>query len=65
MAATKDKKELSSMTKDKLIKELEHAKNEGFQVRMKHAQGELKETHTLRMWKRYIARIKTLIANSK
>lgn len=65
MAAIKDKKELSTMSKDKLVKELAHAKNEGYQARMKHAQGELKETHSVRIWKRYIARIKTFITQSK
>jgi len=38
MSATKEKKDLVAMPKDKLIKELAHAQNEGFQARMKHAQ---------------------------
>ena len=65
MSATKSTKDLKSLDKQKLTKELSHARSEHYSARMKHAQGELKETHQLRMWRRYIARLKTFIANSK
>ena len=61
----KTKKDLKAMDADKLKKELAHARGEHFSVRMKHAQGELKETHQVRSMRRYVARLKTFIASSK
>lgn len=63
--STKTNKELHALSREKLVTELGSAQNELFSIRMKQKQGELKETHLVRMWKRYIARIKTFIAQTK
>ncbi len=57
----KDIKNLLQLDGVSLNKELLKAKKELYILQMKSSGGELKQTHLLRLYKKYIARLNTLI----
>jgi len=59
----KTTKDLSKLAKVKLLSELNTAQKHLFSLRMKLAQGELKETHQISQAKKYIATIKMFLSN--
>ena len=62
MSKFKDTKTLKGMNAAKLGEELQHAQSELFTARVKHSQGELKDTHQLRAYRRYVAKLKTFLS---
>ena len=59
----KNMAELSKLTREKLVAELHSTQKHLFSLNMKHAQGELKETHEIAQFKKYVARMKMLLRN--
>lgn len=57
----KNVKELSSLESKDLHNELESVCKEHFELSLKHKAGSLKQTHLLRVARRQIARINTLL----
>ena len=58
----KEKMTLSSLTIDDLKKELERISKITFLKKMKLSMWELKQTHIIKVLRRYIARINTMIS---
>lgn len=58
----KDTKKISGMEKDALTKELKDSEKKLFSLKMKKSAGELKQTHLLKFLRRYIARLRTFLA---
>ena len=54
-------KEFKQMTNDELVKKLESLKEELFNLRFRHATGQLENPHVLATVKKDIARVKTII----
>ena len=54
-------KELKEMTTDELVAKLESLKEELFNLRFRHATGQLENPNMLRFVKKDIARVKTII----
>ncbi len=54
-------KELKEMTNDELVAKLESLKEELFNLRFRHATGQLENPNMLRFVKKDIARVKTII----
>ena len=61
MMSQKTIAELSTLGTDELSTELEGVCKEHFELSLKHKAGSLKQTHLLRLARRQIARLKTLI----
>jgi ribosomal protein L29 len=59
------KQELRQLQEKELMEELSGASRELFKAMMEHSSGTLKETHRLVELKRHIARMKTIMAESK
>jgi large subunit ribosomal protein L29 len=59
-----DIEKLNSLNEADLKKELNTSEKKYFTIKMKKELGEVKQTHTIKFLRRYIARIKT-IANIK
>jgi large subunit ribosomal protein L29 len=57
----KDTKELNKMTTDELQTELLSLRKDQFTLRMKKASGSLDKTHPVKMVRRAIARVKTIM----
>ena len=53
--------ELRSKSKAELNQELENLLREQFNLRMQHATGQLTQTHQLKIVRRNIARVKTVL----
>lgn len=60
----KDNVSLSQLDNDALKKELNTAKKELFLLKMKHFANELKETHLIKLYRKYIARLNTFLAKN-
>lgn len=56
--------ELSALDAEGLAKELSKSERELFLLTMKHRANELKQTHTLKLYKKYIAGLHMIAANS-
>jgi len=56
-----DTQELRSKTVDELNKELLRLLESGFKLRMQKATGQLGQTHLVRIQRREIARVKTIL----
>lgn len=54
-------KEFKQMTNDELVKKLESLKEELFNLRFRHATGQLENPNVLSTVKKDIARVKTII----
>ena len=54
-------KEFKQMTNDELVKKLESLKEELFNLRFRHATGQLENPNVLATVKKDIARVKTII----
>ena len=54
-------KEIKEMTNDELVKKLESLKEELFNLRFRHATGQLENPNVLSIVKKDIARVKTVI----
>ncbi|EKD66485.1 MAG: hypothetical protein ACD_49C00038G0019 [uncultured bacterium (gcode 4)] len=57
----KDISALNQLDKEGLNKELLKAKKEMFILKMKHFANELKQTHLIKAYRKYIARLNTFI----
>lgn len=57
----KEKKVLQTLDSEWLLKELKEAQKELYILKIKKVSNELKETHLLKMYKTYIARINTYL----
>lgn len=57
----KDMQALNQLDNEWLKKELDKAKKELFVLKMKKVANELKQTHLLKLYRKYIARLSTLI----
>lgn len=57
----KEKKVLQTLDAEWLLKELKEAQKELYILKIKKVSNELKETHLLKMYKTYIARINTYL----
>ena len=58
-----DNSKLATLSKEKLVKELNRSEKNLFVLRMKKEKGELKQTHLITFLRKYVAQIKT-VANS-
>jgi len=56
--------ELSALDAEGLAKELSKSERELFLLTMKHRANELKQTHTLKLYKKYIALLQMTAVNS-
>lgn len=56
--------ELSALDAEGLAKELSKSERELFLLNMKHRANELKQTHTIRLYRKYIAGLHMIGANS-
>ncbi|EKD29538.1 MAG: hypothetical protein ACD_78C00366G0005 [uncultured bacterium (gcode 4)] len=56
--------ELSALDAEGLAKELNKSERELFLLTMKHRANELKQTHTIRLYRKYIAGLHMIGANS-
>ena len=56
-----DAEELRNKTADQLLEDLEKLKKEGFNLRFQQATGQLENTARMRMVKREVARVKTVL----
>ena len=54
-------KEIKEMTNDELVKKLESLKEELFNLRFRHATGQLENPNVLSIVKKDIARVKTVL----
>ncbi|MDD2487514.1 MAG: 50S ribosomal protein L29 [Candidatus Gracilibacteria bacterium] len=61
-SSIKDIASLNQLDNEGLNQELNKAKKELFVLKMKHYSNELKETHLIRMYKKYIARLNTFLS---
>ncbi len=57
----KDVNTLSQLDKEWLFTELDKAKKELYVLKMKYFSNELKQTHLLKLYKKYISRLNTFI----
>jgi ribosomal protein L29 len=57
----KDKNTLLQLDKEGLFTELNKAKQEFYVLKMKYFSNELKQTHLLKVYRKYISRLNTLI----
>lgn len=61
----KSKVEIQKMTKDEIIAETKSAQKALYSMKMKLVVGELKQTHTLKIVRRYVALLKTFVQKVK
>lgn len=57
-----DNKTLEAMPKDKVLEEIKKIWKKMFELRMKLSLWELKQTHVIKVLRRYIAKLNTLVA---
>lgn len=62
VSSIKDISSLNQLDNEWLKQELNKAKKELFILKMKQFSNELKETHLIRMYRRYIARLNTFLS---
>ncbi|PID84254.1 50S ribosomal protein L29 [Candidatus Gracilibacteria bacterium] len=55
---------LRGMSRDELMTELETTRKELFILRMKKTLGELKQTHHIKLHKKYIAQLSTFLSSA-
>ena len=58
----KDLEVLESLDANELRIEIENARKELFILRMKHTMGELKQPHTIRTYRKYVAQASTILS---
>jgi ribosomal protein L29 len=61
----KDKDSLEKLSSKKLIEEIKWSEKKMFSLRMKLSLWELKQTHLIKILRRYIARLNTMARNKK
>jgi large subunit ribosomal protein L29 len=57
--------ELRNLTRDELVRRLDEAKEEAFNLRFQQASGQLEDTNRLRILRRNIARIHTILRENE